>query len=219
MDRAPQVFVNKPYSDGLALHMHPFTLWIVGIFFAAVRDVWYFSVCEELTRAQRRLGWFFVGLLGVMTVHKAPAPQSRTKRRKRHAEVLVQVNAMLPRGSRLWVSDSAGAMAMGRVTDPLWTLCATVVPAGVVWFVALPAGDRVVVSCRYKTVVPPGWQRVGTYKTVVPTAQVKHRGVGGVHVDGENFNWHLDAVATLRGSRFFCFTFMVLTLPDFAVLS
>jgi len=136
-----QIFANRPYElkggvlhehstmdeklVAVRMHMTPFTIFIVSLFTLSLRNAYYFTNFEELKSWECKVMWLFTAVLFLVTVQK----------------VLTQAHASS--GSPLWKSNARGAMKMGRIMDPVWTLMATVIPMVATWAVELQVGDRV----------------------------------------------------------------------------
>jgi len=128
-----QVFVSKPYDSsdpifGLAMHQHPFTIFIVSIFTMSLKCVWYFWSTGKLNATQKVTHFVFIVLLFGMTL----------------AKVTTEINAIT--GGPLWVPNSPTATAVGGLADKFWTVLATIVPALVTYFVELPGADAFHIS-------------------------------------------------------------------------
>ena len=123
-----QCFANKPhdmpYPLGLKMHTYPFTLLIVALWLMSFKNVWWFTVHEELESRARKLGaWAFELLYFVVSALK----------------VLIHINFFLD--SAFWPSDQA--VGFGQAVDAAFMLMGACLVPLATWLGQYRQGDRV----------------------------------------------------------------------------
>lgn len=128
------VHVSKPFLEkdhvlGLAMHMHPFTIFIVALFTNSLKNVWYLCALNKISRVQQISSWCFLVVFFALSLQK----------------VVTQINAMFE-GGLLWVPNHESYLLFGSISDKLWTVVVFIVPATYTGLVELKITETIKIT-------------------------------------------------------------------------
>lgn len=128
------VHVNKPFLEkdhvfGLAMHMHPFTIFVVALFTNSLKNVWYLCALNKISRVQQISSWCFLVVFFALSLQK----------------VVTQINAMFE-GGLLWVPNHESYLLFGSISDKLWTVVVFIVPATYTGLVELKITETIKIT-------------------------------------------------------------------------